>query len=163
LGTFSGSCDVVGSCGQFHSTLDCNPDSIKFIYDFDFPDTTLELSGGAYASGTTYKVSDNQCHEMGKLIEYTVPSGACSSAVTIDIFSPLITGYEGPEKTTLSYTIVHTSDTTFSFSGTATTLIGLSAAIPTLTEWGMIIFGVVLLGFISWVFFKRRKAALSLR
>jgi outer membrane protein assembly factor BamB len=29
--------------------------------------------------------------------------------------------------------------------------------IPTLSEWGLIIFGVVLLGFISWVFLKRRK------
>lgn len=36
-------------------------------------------------------------------------------------------------------------------------------AIPTLTEWGLIIFGVVLLGFITWVFLKRRKAAVSLR
>ena len=31
------------------------------------------------------------------------------------------------------------------------------STIPTLTEWGMIIFGVVLLGFITWVFLKRRK------
>jgi fibro-slime domain-containing protein len=30
-------------------------------------------------------------------------------------------------------------------------------AIPALTDWGLIIFGVVLLGFISWVFLKRRK------
>jgi hypothetical protein len=30
--------------------------------------------------------------------------------------------------------------------------------IPTLTEWGLIIFGVVLIGFITWVFLKRRKA-----
>jgi hypothetical protein len=29
--------------------------------------------------------------------------------------------------------------------------------IPALTEWGLIIFGIVLLGFISWVFLKRRK------
>jgi hypothetical protein len=29
--------------------------------------------------------------------------------------------------------------------------------IPTLTEWGLIIFGVVLLGFITWVFLRRRK------
>jgi hypothetical protein len=34
-------------------------------------------------------------------------------------------------------------------------------AIPTLTEWGMIIFGVLLLGFITWVFLRRRKAGLS--
>jgi hypothetical protein len=33
-----------------------------------------------------------------------------------------------------------------------------AGAIPTLTEWGLIIFGVVLLGFITWVFLKRRKA-----
>ncbi|MGB8657582.1 MAG: hypothetical protein WCE90_07320 [Candidatus Zixiibacteriota bacterium] len=32
-----------------------------------------------------------------------------------------------------------------------------ATAIPTLTEWGLIIFGVVLLGFITWVFLKRRK------
>jgi LPXTG-motif cell wall-anchored protein len=36
-------------------------------------------------------------------------------------------------------------------------------AIPTLTEWGLIIFGVVLLGFISWVFVRRRKAVVSLQ
>ena len=30
-------------------------------------------------------------------------------------------------------------------------------AIPTLTEWGMIIFGVVLIGFITYVFLRRRK------
>jgi hypothetical protein len=35
--------------------------------------------------------------------------------------------------------------------------------IPTLTEWGLIIFGVVLLGFITWVFLKRRKTVVSLR
>jgi hypothetical protein len=35
--------------------------------------------------------------------------------------------------------------------------------IPTLTEWGLIIFGVVLLGFITYVFLRRRKAAVSLR
>ncbi len=29
--------------------------------------------------------------------------------------------------------------------------------IPALTEWGLIIFGIVLLGFISWVFLRRRK------
>jgi len=34
-------------------------------------------------------------------------------------------------------------------------------AIPTLTEWGLIIFGVVLLGFISWVFLRKRKTAIS--
>ena len=33
--------------------------------------------------------------------------------------------------------------------------------IPTLTEWGLIIFGVVLLGFITRVFLKRRKAVVS--
>lgn len=33
-----------------------------------------------------------------------------------------------------------------------------SISIPTLTEWGLIIFGVVLLGFITWVFLRRRKA-----
>jgi hypothetical protein len=32
-----------------------------------------------------------------------------------------------------------------------------TTAIPTLTEWGLIIFGVVLIGFITWVFLKRRK------
>jgi hypothetical protein len=36
-------------------------------------------------------------------------------------------------------------------------------AIPTLTEWGMIIFGLVLLGFITWVFLRRRRAVVSLQ
>ncbi len=30
-------------------------------------------------------------------------------------------------------------------------------AIPTLTEWGLIIFGVVLIGFITWAFLRRKK------
>ena len=33
-----------------------------------------------------------------------------------------------------------------------------SFPIPTLTEWGLIIFGVVLIGFITYVFLRRRKA-----
>ena len=41
------------------------------------------------------------------------------------------------------------------------TLAPASGSIPTLTEWGLIIFGVVLLGFISWVFVRRRKAVIS--
>jgi LPXTG-motif cell wall-anchored protein len=32
------------------------------------------------------------------------------------------------------------------------------AAIPTLTEWGLLLFGLVMLGFITWVFLKRKKA-----
>jgi hypothetical protein len=36
-----------------------------------------------------------------------------------------------------------------------------AARIPTLTEWGLIIFGVMLLGFITWVFLRKRKAAIS--
>ncbi len=32
-----------------------------------------------------------------------------------------------------------------------------STGIPILTTWGLIIFGIALLGFISWVFIKRRK------
>jgi hypothetical protein len=35
--------------------------------------------------------------------------------------------------------------------------------IPTLTEWGLIIFGVVLLGFITWVFLRKRRAVASYR
>jgi hypothetical protein len=35
--------------------------------------------------------------------------------------------------------------------------------IPTLTEWGLIIFGTMLLGFITWVFLRRRKAGVSLQ
>ncbi|MGB8656521.1 MAG: hypothetical protein WCE90_01890 [Candidatus Zixiibacteriota bacterium] len=36
-------------------------------------------------------------------------------------------------------------------------------AIPTLTEWGLIIFGVVLLGFITWVFLKKRRRVIGVR
>jgi hypothetical protein len=35
--------------------------------------------------------------------------------------------------------------------------------IPTLTEWGLIIFGLVLMGFMTWVFLRRRQAGLDLR
>jgi LPXTG-motif cell wall-anchored protein len=38
-----------------------------------------------------------------------------------------------------------------------------SQAIPTLTEWGLIIFGVVLLGFITWVFLKKRRKGIGVR
>ncbi len=36
--------------------------------------------------------------------------------------------------------------------------VAVPGSIPVLTEWGLMIFGVVLLGFISWVFLRRRKA-----
>jgi LPXTG-motif cell wall-anchored protein len=42
--------------------------------------------------------------------------------------------------------------------GTDCAHVDCAAAIPTLTEWGLILFGMVLLGFITWVFLKRRKA-----
>ena len=42
-------------------------------------------------------------------------------------------------------------------------VIGGGPAIPTLTEWGLIIFGVVLVGFITYVYLRRRKAVVSLR
>jgi hypothetical protein len=35
--------------------------------------------------------------------------------------------------------------------------------IPTLTEWGLIIFGVVLLGFISYVFLRRKRPVVSVQ
>ncbi len=34
-------------------------------------------------------------------------------------------------------------------------------AVPTLTEWGLIIFGVLLIGFITYVFLRRRRTAVS--
>jgi hypothetical protein len=34
-----------------------------------------------------------------------------------------------------------------------------ASAIPALTAWGLIIFGIALLGFISWVFIRRRRVA----
>jgi hypothetical protein len=34
--------------------------------------------------------------------------------------------------------------------------------IPTLTEWGLFIFGVALMGFVTWVFLKRRQTSLDL-
>jgi subtilisin family serine protease len=41
--------------------------------------------------------------------------------------------------------------------------VGAPPPIPTLTEWGLIIFGVVLVGLITWVFLRRRRAVVSLR
>jgi hypothetical protein len=35
--------------------------------------------------------------------------------------------------------------------------------IPTLTEWGLIIFGILLLGFITWVFLRRKREVVSLQ
>lgn len=42
-------------------------------------------------------------------------------------------------------------------NGTFTVAGGAPPPIPTLSEWGLIIFGVVLIGFITWVFLKRKK------
>ncbi|MGB8657583.1 MAG: hypothetical protein WCE90_07325 [Candidatus Zixiibacteriota bacterium] len=35
--------------------------------------------------------------------------------------------------------------------------------IPTLSEWGLIVFGVVFLGFVTWVFLKRRRTVVGLQ
>ena len=42
-------------------------------------------------------------------------------------------------------------------------LVSVVSPIPTLTEWGLIIFGVVLIGFITYVFLRRRKTVVSLQ
>jgi LPXTG-motif cell wall-anchored protein len=47
---------------------------------------------------------------------------------------------------------------TYMGDGTDCAQVDCVAAIPTLTEWGLILLGLVLLGFITWVFFKRKKA-----
>jgi cbb3-type cytochrome oxidase subunit 3 len=53
--------------------------------------------------------------------------------------------------------LAHTvTDPGISVSGVTT--VPIEDDIPTLTEWGLIIFGLVLLGFITWVFLRRRKA-----
>lgn len=45
--------------------------------------------------------------------------------------------------------------------GTSCDQVDCGAAIPTLTEWGLILFGLALLGFITWMFLKRKKASVS--
>jgi hypothetical protein len=64
--------------------------------------------------------------------------------------------------------VIHYSDTTprdvsLAFDNFYTSSFPPSGQIPTLTEWGMIIFGVLLLGFITWVFLKRRKPVVSVQ
>jgi hypothetical protein len=44
------------------------------------------------------------------------------------------------------------------FSDGGILIVSSSSTIPTLSEWGLIVFGAVLLGFITWVFLKKRKA-----
>jgi hypothetical protein len=156
-GTHSGTCDIVGTCGQFHSTYNRTPDSIIIIYGIDFPDPLPEVSGISYASGLILKVSDSLCHETGIIIEGIEPSGTCNSTVIMNIGSPLISEYEGPERTMVWDTVVITSDTTASFSGTTVTYVGTTAVIPTLTEWGLIILGVLLLGWMAWMIVRRRR------
>jgi hypothetical protein len=55
----------------------------------------------------------------------------------------------------VQYSVISGGDTQAVFTNEAA--LEEAEAIPTLTEWGMIIFGVVLLGFITWVFLRRRK------
>ena len=50
------------------------------------------------------------------------------------------------------------NDSGFYFTG-VTSVASPSSQIPTLTEWGLIIFGVLLIGFMTWIVLKRRKTA----
>jgi hypothetical protein len=78
----------------------------------------------------------------------------CNGAICVDLGSYLIN--QGAAVTVIvdaENSVSEWDESNNSFS------VIYSVPVPTLTEWGLIIFGVVLLGFISWVFLKRRKAA----
>jgi hypothetical protein len=69
-------------------------------------------------------------------------------------FIPTSTPINNPETGEILPGFVYVGETTV-----CATLEFGQPIIPTLTEWGLIIFGVVLLGFITWVFLRRRKVA----
>lgn len=64
-------------------------------------------------------------------------------------------------KVYFSYTLLHPHENHTVLLKAAMRWASKCDDIPTLTEWGLIIFGVVLIGFITWVFLKRRKAVAS--
>lgn len=91
--------------------------------------------------------------------EYTIVDGECDDlpgyliGTTPITFDPLAPPGENPLQTTpLTGELVRDGETIFT----------PETAIPTLSEWGLIIFGMVLIGFITWVFLRRRRAVASL-
>jgi len=131
---------VIPFCGGGCDSLDCtgcfpatNTNELYFRYEFSNPMIPPLLSDGPLI--------------IEAVIDSIPPVGATYHLVG----GPLRLFAEGD---TTQTTVVELVSANVMF---------FEATIPTLTEWGLIIFGVLLLGFITWVFLRRRKAAVSLR
>jgi hypothetical protein len=162
-GYFTGECNIAGPCGQFFSTFTSTPDTFSLVFSCTVPDSVIPgTSGSCYASGLTWQSQPGVAEESAVLVERIEPDLVCTSLVAMTVYYDPTIQLEAQQRTTVWDTLVFTSDTTFTVSGVATVQL-VRAPIPTLTEWGLIIFGVVLLGFITWVFLRRRKAVISLR
>ena len=107
---------------------------------------------------------DSQFHSMAISLELENPVGWNAWSDTYELGIPpgedaLISVFaQAPSFPKGEVNIVYIGVTSESGDETGSSFyLEISSEIPTLTEWGLIIFGVVLLGFITWVFLKRRR------
>jgi len=126
-------------------TLTSSPATITTVPPGEY---TVEFSGNAYYVGPNGQFREVVIHYKGVSGDITdIVSKGFTKQISLRSGSPNVAGF---------FVDWCTLDDN---GGTGViTLTPVSGGnIPTLSEWGLIIFGVVLLGFISWVFLRRRK------
>jgi hypothetical protein len=113
---------------------------------------TYDHHDGLECAGGYVFVSDMTADSIGK---WQNQSGTWVEVGRYGYDDPQSWDIEGMGYGPLDHFWATSGNTLYEFGGGK--LIVPPQAIPALTTWGLIIFGIVLLGFISWVFLKRRK------
>lgn len=132
------------------------PDSAEFTYESIATGPEFESTAECSSFGILQEVQPGHAVENADLVIEDIFS-VCTSTVIISSHYDSTIHLTAAEHKTCNYTIVLTSDSTVTVTGEVT--VTLVSVIPTLTEWGMIIFIVLLLGFMAWTMLRKRRAA----
>jgi hypothetical protein len=156
-GFLSGNVVIGGECGQFFAAFEMSPDSFTTSFNCQVPDSVCGPFVACHAVTSMQQVGPGTARENGTLIEWFSPDVICTSQVAMDLYYDSSVHFESVQHVTLYDTLVRMSDTEFAVSGVVR--VDLSHPIPTLSEWGMIIFVVLLAGWMTFVVVRRWKAS----
>ncbi len=139
------------------------PDSLIFSGNWVFNTSTLPTDFVDIAKFDQFLTPIGDGLVKGNATVFAICSNGDSMAISFTGVWDLGPGNNlpAPETGTCDFDLTEVNDTIYTVEGTCS--LRPTGVIPTLTEWGLIIFGVVLLGFISWVFLRRRKAVVSVQ
>ncbi len=167
--------DILGGSGDFthtrhftypvhpldssYATLNIHlvPDSLTFNGNWTFNTGTLPDDLKDIAEFNQYLTPMGDGLVGGSATIYVIRSTGDSVPVSFTGVWNLGPGKNlpSPETGTCSFHLTEVNDSIYTVAGVCSLRSG--AVIPTLTEWGLIIFAVLLVGFMTWVVVRRRR------